>query len=778
MSTGSFRTLFQHLTVCVLFTLAWMKLARWYFYRHDRDYWLFVGCYLVAVFLALLPLWVRIVRESAFKRILLVAVVLFLSIPWGEISRLNFSTSREDWSRQILVQSIFLYLVLVVVSEIPLMRDFFVKVSRNFIVRVSESRALYWFPPILFFCFCTWIAFAVYRNTPMTQDTASHLFQAKIFLKGHLFAPSPRFPEFFSRTTDMLVMKDGRWFSMYLPGFALLLAPLLALHVEWLIGPLLGSVTLWIWILYAERWHGRKVAAVLACLFFLSPFVFTMFSTLMVHSLEAFVAASIFYLARRSLEESSPMLMVLLFAAVFLAVITRGFSLLPFLAPLFLYSSWMEFRSRKSLRLGAVIFAAVLAGGSAIAFYNARTTGDPWVTGYSLYAPNRYGPGSVSDGESWSNQRGLENTSNNLLGLNSWLTGWYSGSLFLLLLFALLSDELNSWDAVFICCAGALLLFYYFYTIQDLVFGPRFYFPVAPVLLLFLARLPFVKFLRFPGAAARVRCLFVVSILTFIPVRLPHFVHIYNVADSQAGRLKSEADATENKELIFLDPETHQHFVNWNEPFFQGKVIYCRDLGKENRLMMQEFPEYRPVYFRRLIKSGRGDFQDGYMLTAEGGSLLAPHISFFQLALAIEATANYPDLDCLDVCYAELYHGGRSDLLLKDVEDHASQSESTVADLQQHFRKGLFHAARVVLLPKYSFEFQKTLWKSDFDFFAFAKELDSSIAEFSNAGPIGSELLNQMRKVKLRIDRNEDGVLSQPEMESYLSAKMHELKLQ
>ena len=76
---------------------------------------------------------------------------------------------------------------------------------------------------------------------------------------------------------DHLVVTNGRWFSMYLPGYPALLALFLLIHSEWFLSPLLGSLTVWLWLSYAKRWYGMKVAVVLGLLmlptseFFLEP---------------------------------------------------------------------------------------------------------------------------------------------------------------------------------------------------------------------------------------------------------------------------------------------------------------------------------------------------------------------------------------------------------------------------------------------------------------------------------------------------------------------------
>src|SRR5262249_35085995 len=214
-------------------------------------------------------------------------------LPYSEWFRLNYAGSREDWSRQLFEQLCFLTIVFFLIS---LFRPYLIKPYERLLRTLdglsSKGASIKWIP-FLFFLFCLWIALFVFHQTPLTQDTAAHLFQAKAFLNGHLAAPAPPVPRFFDYTGDMLVIHARHWASMYQPGFSMLLAALLPIHAEYWTSPVLGAFTLLIWISYCMRWHGRRVAFVFGILSVFSPFLFLMFATPMVHVPELFVASCI-----------------------------------------------------------------------------------------------------------------------------------------------------------------------------------------------------------------------------------------------------------------------------------------------------------------------------------------------------------------------------------------------------------------------------------------------------------------------------------------------------
>jgi len=65
------------------------------------------------------------------------------------------------------------------------------------------------------------ISLYVFNRTPHVHDEAAYNFQAKIFLKGRLYVPSPCAKEIFDFPH---VVNNGRWYSQYPPGFPALLS--------------------------------------------------------------------------------------------------------------------------------------------------------------------------------------------------------------------------------------------------------------------------------------------------------------------------------------------------------------------------------------------------------------------------------------------------------------------------------------------------------------------------------------------------------------------------
>ncbi len=95
-----------------------------------------------------------------------------------------------------------------------------------------------------------WLARFVYQAYPLSLDEYAAVFQGELFAAGRVTATVP------AGLLDFVVPRDQQMFffsvshasgeiaSGYWPGFALLLAPFMALGAPWLLNPLIGAATL------------------------------------------------------------------------------------------------------------------------------------------------------------------------------------------------------------------------------------------------------------------------------------------------------------------------------------------------------------------------------------------------------------------------------------------------------------------------------------------------------------------------------------------------------
>lgn len=763
---GKVLMLLRHSAAIGLLWWSGQFLSDWYFARIRSDYIGFAACLIGALLLACAHRLPALMRATALHRILLAALLLFLLLPWGEWLRLNFGASREDWSRQLYHQILFLYGVISCLRLFPRIQEWLVSPSLHLLRRAAQMRVIFWLLPLCFFLFSAWIGVFLYGKTPLVQDTAAQIFQARIFAAGRLTAPAPPVTEAFDYKGTFLAIYQGRWFCMYQPGLSLLLVPFLWARLEWLMCPLMGAVTLALWMDYIRRWHDAQLAVAFAMLFLFSPFLFLMSSTIMIHTPELLIASALLYLCRRQVETPMPHGAAWLGVLGVLMMLVRGFSMIPFLAPVLLFSFcqlWKQHRLSAPIALACGIIAGVALLGA----YHYKTTGSPWIPPYRIVHPDyHYGFGPSLEGQNHTPARGLENTSNHFLGLNERLGGWYSGSAVFLIWLLLSKRKFARWDVLLLLCCGCLAVFYFFFVIQDLAFGPRYYYAMSPILLLYIAR-------TLDGDDPNQRlaaAVLVVSMLSFLPVGLLKSLDVYHPSSNQSRVLVEELrNMEQQKVVVFLD-KSNLNFINWNNPFLQGNYVLCRDLKDKNSEILSHFPGYQGMYFRPT--SGGGYQEIRYRLSKEPREPEAKSgdVSLFALAMTLLEAANYPDKDIFDIAYVSGF--GATDCMSQFADLKTKETTFAFAQsYQRQFGLGLDHIGQMLLLPRCAVLLKGEGWAAALDFAEFRNQYTASKQCMEHAGEVGKPMLRELDKAVRRIDRNRNGAMSDQEITEFLADK-------
>jgi hypothetical protein len=768
--SGKF-VIFRHAVSIVCFFISWKLLQRWYYFQHPGDYLLFALLACAGFIIAASPFLLKELRTIPRNRILACLPLLLLLLPWGEWLSLGTIFTRENWSEMLFRQGLFIYGCVLLLRICP---SFAKWLSNGFLKLLeigSRQRSLLWSAPVFLFVLTAWIALFFYRETPVVQDSAAHLFQAQIFKNFKLFAPVPSgIQESFTGPLDLLIMQDGRWFGIYFPGYAALMAPAAQLNLQWLVAPVLAALTCAIWILYAQRWHSRRTAILLGWLLAISPFIVVMSSTVMVFTPELFFASAVIFLLRHTLEKPSLLALACLSIGIVGIILVRSFSLLPFLGPVFVYCLFQAFR-KKLFRIPFAIFCGFAIGISLLFLYQQETTGNGFKSGYTIEFPDiGWGFGKHFIGVH-SPLKAIDNVSNNLLGLNHWVGGWYSGSLLFVLAF-FWRQKLQTWDQLFLAGCCLLMTFYFFFFFQDLFFGPRYYYVFTPIILLFVVRSITEKSIGSRFEPALLIPLLVLTIVISVPKTLPAFVKRYDPSKTQSGKLKEQIRINGDKPtIVFLDKHAGQDFVNWNDPFLRSNIIFARDLEDKNAEVQKFFPNHRPVWFRMISGFEKGNITGGYQFSSEPDRSPSGTLSLFDLSMALQAARDYPKQDFFDICYIDIFnvgYGRENFEFLDNVEKTPLQG----GEYKRVFRRGIAHAGKMLLLPMIAFDEHGHDWKLGFDPSEFRKEFDSARSDFVQAGEIGRSILGQMDKVKNRIDRNSDQQLSDSEINIFLVEKM------
>lgn len=100
-------------------------------------------------------------------------------------------------------------------------------------------------------------------------DTVSYLFQAKLFAEGKLSVPAP--PEHGFSSSPHINILNGKWYSKYPFGNALMLMFGVFINTPWLIPALATGGALFLLYVLVKEMHGRQVALIAAVIGLISP---------------------------------------------------------------------------------------------------------------------------------------------------------------------------------------------------------------------------------------------------------------------------------------------------------------------------------------------------------------------------------------------------------------------------------------------------------------------------------------------------------------------------
>jgi len=501
------------------------------------------------------------------------------------------------------------------------------------------------------FIFCNLFSFFIFEHVPHVNDEIAYLFQAKLFLSGRLSAPSPCDKESFDFPH---IINNGRWYSIYPPGYPLLLMLGLLLRAPWLVNPLLAAGAIVLFYLLGKEFYNRSVGVLASILGAVSPWYLLMSSTMMSHTSSLFFNALFLLFLVRSLRKPSRLNGWAAGAALGMAILIRPVNTLLFCLPFLVYYAAHLLKDRRakiknlsSVVAGAVSFALILL------LYNFLTNGNPVRMGYLV----RYGKSySVIFGRAATmdfNYTPLFATAqiaDNIRALNSDLFGWPLSS-FLAVLPLLWLSRIKREDRKKDLLLGSAIVWLfaglYFFWGAFVFIGPRMFFDALPLLLLLSARgitelpglLSHISRKLQPKAAEKVLAVILAGFVFYAFVyHFPRFLgpahkqwhfdrYDHRFAGTTARLHRAISAQGLGRALVILkflsSPPGSFPDGGWgsgflyNDPDLRGQIIYARAKGNSWDKLMSCFPE-REFYLYV------GTLEKGMLLPLEkeGGQIL------------------------------------------------------------------------------------------------------------------------------------------------------------
>lgn len=337
------------------------------------------------------------------------------------------------------------------------------------------------------------VASAVFSRVPISIDELVQLVQAKTFASGRLWQPASPTPEFYSVLN--MVDASGRYYGQFPPGGPAMLAVGVVIGAPWLVGPVCGAVSVaafWSYVRIVEPRRGVAVGA--ALLFAVTPFAVFMSGSHMNHvPTMMWLTVALAAMARTmSSPRPTPGFALLSGFSLGCAATIRPVDALAFALPagLWYLASALGNRARWRDTIAAAVGVAIPA--AAMLWVNAHTTGKPLLFGYQVLWGRSHDLGfhRAPWGLAHTPARGVELINLYFLRLQTYL---FESSVPSLIPFAgalFLTRKVDRFDRYLFATAVLIVGLYFAYWHDGFIFGPRFVFPLVPMLALWTARFP------------------------------------------------------------------------------------------------------------------------------------------------------------------------------------------------------------------------------------------------------------------------------------------------
>ncbi len=320
------------------------------------------------------------------------------------------------------------------------------------------------------------LSFFVYQAHPHVPDEVQYIFQARYFAAGQVSVAAPQVPEAFAMY--MIPQTEARWFAIFPPGWAALLAVGIKFGVVWLVNPLLAAVCVLLAYLFLREIYPLRTARTAIILLACSPwFIFTAMS-LMSHvaALDCALGAAVLW--QRGVKKQT-------FLPILAAGMLIGF--LSLIRPLDAAIGAAALGIVTLYFVGnlqrKIIGAAVLGGGAFISAglilpYNRAVTGEAFLSPMDFYYTKYFWAGvnsigfGANRGIHWSLDafpghsplEAVVNAALNIFQTNTELFGWATGSLALIIFYLIAAarqrEDFWAWSLIALI-VGAYSLFWY-----------------------------------------------------------------------------------------------------------------------------------------------------------------------------------------------------------------------------------------------------------------------------------------------------------------------------
>ena len=451
--------------------------------------------------------------------------------------------------------------------------------------------------------------FFVFDNVPHVSDEVAYEFQAKTLALGRLWLQTPQDVEFF---TFIHTIVDGdKWYGIMNPGWPALLALGVRAGAPWLVNPILAAATLLVFFAAFRRLGYSTLETRIAVLLIaISPFVLFLAATSMSHTANLFFFG-VFLWSWAGILQTGQLRYGLL-AGVALAInllirpVDGGVVALPFCG----YLAYKAVRERRYLWSALVTALIAALGILASRYYNYLLTGDASLMPMTKYfvdrnPAERFGLGFGADmgtkmhGPEWPGYLPIDAVRVTSYRLAEVLRDFHRAPVillgFLLLPFTYAPARKGEWHRLLLLSGVCLVGIYIFHFYHGIAYGSRHYFLAVPAFAVAIARplaawltSPQPNVVRWARAGLAAGLIYAVS-LPYIAL-LPEYSFRYRGA---SGVVREAVKSNQlSNAIVFVSDQGwgwKSAFPLNNYPLAEQPVIFAKDLGPQNTILMRRF---------------------------------------------------------------------------------------------------------------------------------------------------------------------------------------------
>lgn len=455
--------------------------------------------------------------------------------------------------------------------------------------------------PVAGFVFSSLIAVFVFDSIPHVIDAAHFLWTARTFIEtGSFHLPASELYEYYQNTFNVEI--NGRFFSLFLPGFSVFLVPFELLGISQFFTPLCNGVAVWLLGKIADKQTQDSRISLFAMFFAVfSSFYLFMGASFMTHSFNLVLTLLPIYLI---LSSDRPR-----------AYIFAGISgaILLFIRPqnaVFVYIAILIFMYLKKRTIKDAFYFTIpfIVTGFVLMFHNYFYTGHPTLFPQDVYfairepyqfchrlglgkgCPNTEGDFLPIEGLTFTYAFWVAFTKITLMNFN--LSGHPLIFIFVILSFTFSFRKSMEMALFFI----VFFLGYYFFYLPGNLFGPRYLAETASLLFIpagiaffkiFDSQKKFIK----PLIAALPLSVMVFLSTTIMPVLIEQFSDTFWDTDRSVERA-IEKEGIKNS-IVFVPNKYGSVFLTLMEkpPYDRHGNLILLDLGEENSYAAAYFME-------------------------------------------------------------------------------------------------------------------------------------------------------------------------------------------